>query len=145
MRPQQISRHFRHYDNVCKTRWRRWRLVYDITSLQWRHNERHGVSNHQRLDCLLCFRCRLKKTSKFRVTGYCAGNSPVTVEFPAQRASNAENVSIWWRNHDEFHNAGPNKLHMNWRLTSEEVYDVLKLPSYCFARQTNKLWPTERL
>ena len=23
-------------------------------------------------------------------------NSPVTGEFPAQRASNAENVSIWW-------------------------------------------------
>ena len=23
----------------------------------------------------------------------------VTVEFPAQRASNAENVSIWWRHH----------------------------------------------
>ena len=29
----------------------------------------------------------------------CAGNSPVTGEFPAQMASNAENVSIWWR-HD---------------------------------------------
>ena len=28
-----------------------------------------------------------------------AGNSPVTGEFPAQRASNAENVSIWWRHH----------------------------------------------
>ena len=26
-----------------------------------------------------------------------AGNSPVTGEFPAQMASNAENVSIWWR------------------------------------------------
>ena len=26
-------------------------------------------------------------------------NSPVTGEFPAQRASNAENVSIWWRHH----------------------------------------------
>ena len=25
------------------------------------------------------------------------GNSPVTGEFPAQMASNAENVSIWWR------------------------------------------------
>ena len=25
--------------------------------------------------------------------------SPVTGEFPAQRASNAENVSIWWRHH----------------------------------------------
>ena len=37
---------------------------------------------------------------KHRVTGLCAGNSPVTGEFPAQRASNAENVSIWWRHHD---------------------------------------------
>ena len=29
----------------------------------------------------------------------CAGNSRVTGEFPAQRTSNAENVSIWWRHH----------------------------------------------
>ena len=28
------------------------------------------------------------------------GNSPVTCEFHAQMASNAENVSIWWRHHD---------------------------------------------
>ena len=42
-------------------------------------------------------RRRSKKTSKFRVTGLCAGNSPVTGEFPAQMASNAGNVSIWWR------------------------------------------------
>ena len=41
--------------------------------------------------------CRSKKTSKLRVTGLCAGNSPGTSEFPAQMASNAENVSIWWR------------------------------------------------
>ena len=40
-----------------------------------------------------------KKTPKLRVIGLCAGNSPVTGEFPAQRASNAENVSIWWRHH----------------------------------------------
>ena len=33
------------------------------------------------------------------ITGLGEGNSPVTVEFPAQRASNAENVSIWWRHH----------------------------------------------
>ena len=31
-----------------------------------------------------------KKTPKLRVTGLCEGNSPVTGEFPAQRASNAE-------------------------------------------------------
>ena len=30
---------------------------------------------------------------------FVAGNSPVTSEFPAQMASNAENVSIWWRHH----------------------------------------------
>ena len=40
------------------------------------------------------------KTSKLRVTGLCEGNSPVTGEFPAQRASNAENVSVWWNHHD---------------------------------------------
>ena len=27
------------------------------------------------------------------------GNSPGTGEFPAQMASNAENISIWWRHH----------------------------------------------
>ena len=35
---------------------------------------------------------RSTKTSKLRVTGLCAGNLPVTGEFPAQRASNAENL-----------------------------------------------------
>ena len=40
-----------------------------------------------------------KKTSKVRVTGFCVGNSPGNGEFPAQMASNAENVSIRWRHH----------------------------------------------
>ena len=40
-----------------------------------------------------------KKTSKLRVTGLWVGNSPVNGEFPAQMASNAENVPIWWRHH----------------------------------------------
>ena len=70
-------------------------------SLRWRHNELDGVSDHQSHDCLLnrLFGRRSKKTSKLRVTGLCAGNSPGTGEFPAQKASNAENVSIWWRHH----------------------------------------------
>ena len=69
-----------------------------------RHNERDGVSNHQPHHCLLncVFRRRSKKTSKPRVTGLCDGNSPVTGEFPSQMASNAENVSIWWRHHDQY-------------------------------------------
>ena len=48
---------------------------------------------------------RSKKTSKLRVTGLCVGNSPGTVEFPAQRANNAANVSIWWRHW--VYNTGP--------------------------------------
>ena len=69
--------------------------------LRCRHNERDGVSNHQPHHCLLnCwFRRRSKKTANLRVTGLCVGNSPVTGEFSAQKAGNAENVSIWWRHH----------------------------------------------
>ena len=68
---------------------------------QWRHNGRDGVSNHQLSDCLLnrLFRRRSKKTSKLRVAGLCAGNSPMTGEFHAQMASNTENISISWRHH----------------------------------------------
>ena len=72
-----------------------------VLSLHWRHNELDGVSDHQSHDCLLTrlFRHRSKKTPKLRVTGLCEGNSPGTGEFPAQKASKAENVSIWWRHH----------------------------------------------
>ena len=72
------------------------------STLQWRHNGRDSVSNHQPHHCLLnrLFRCRSKKTPKLRATSLCAGNSPGTGEFPAQMASNAENVSIWWRHHE---------------------------------------------
>ena len=70
-------------------------------ALQWRHNGLDSVSNHQPHHCLLSrlFGRRSKKTSKLRVTGLCARNSPGTGEFPAQMASYAENVSIWWRHH----------------------------------------------
>ena len=64
----------------------------DFRSLQWRHNERDCVSNHQPHDYLFkcLFRHISKKTSKLRVTGLCEGNSPVTGELLAQRASNAQ-------------------------------------------------------
>ena len=61
------------------------------STLQWCYNERDGVSNHQPPDCLV--NCLFKSRHWLR-----EGNSPGT-EFPAQRASNAENVSIWWRHH----------------------------------------------
>ena len=70
-------------------------------SLQRRPNERDGVSNRQCPHCLLnrLIRRRPKKTSNPRATGLCEGIPPVTGGFLSQRASNAENVSIWWRHH----------------------------------------------
>ena len=67
-----------------------------------------GVPNHQLHDGLLnrLFMRRSKKRAKLRVTDHCEGNSPVTGEFPT-KASNAENVSIWWRHH------GPGKSVQN--------------------------------
>ena len=52
------------------------------------------VYNLQPHDCLhnRLFRRKSKETR----------NSPVPGESPAQRASNAENVSIWWRHHGYF-------------------------------------------
>ena len=74
-------------------------LIPYNTPLQWRPNERDGVSNLWRLDCLLnpMFRHRSTKTFKFHVAGFCEGNSPMTGSFLSQRASNEENVSICWR------------------------------------------------
>ena len=48
-----------------------------MRSLQWRHNEHNGMSNYRRLDCLFhhLFRRISKKTTKFRVTILCEGNS----------------------------------------------------------------------
>ena len=73
--------------------WNMW--AHHITM---RHSGRDCVPNHQPYDCLLN-RLFRRKTLKLRITDLCAGNSPMTGEFPAQMASNAENVSIWWRHH----------------------------------------------
>ena len=71
-----------------------------VLSLHWRDNERDGVFNHRRIDCLLSrfFRLRSKKISRLRLTVLWEGNSPVTAEFPA-RTSNEDNFSVWWRQH----------------------------------------------
>ena len=53
-------------------------------TLLWRHNGCSSVSNHQPHDCLLnrLLRRRSKKTSKLRVTGFCAGNHRGPVNSP---------------------------------------------------------------
>ena len=77
--------------------------LHRFDSLQWSHNGCDGVSNHQPHDCLFnrIFRCWSKKTSNLLVTGLCAGNSPVTREFPHKGAVTRKMFSIWWRHHVE--------------------------------------------
>ena len=74
-------------------------IMIDRTSwstLQWRHNERDGMSNYQPYDYLLnlLLRCSSKKTSKLHITG--------DWWIPCIKASKAEKGSIW-----RFHHEGP--------------------------------------
>ena len=86
---------------LIKWPWNTYMKSTSMHGVQWHHNGHDGVSNHQPHHCLLnyLFRCRSKKTSKLCITGLCQWNSLVTGEFPAQRASNVQNVSIWWFHH----------------------------------------------
>ena len=97
--------------------------IQDSQAITRRRNGHDSVSNHQPHDCLLnrLFRRRSKKTSKLRVTGVWAGNSPGTGEFRAQ-TSNAENVSIWWRHHAE-----PTIFMLNLQYSLQQ-YPILLTP-----------------
>ena len=46
------------------------------------------------VNSIVFYKTQIKNTPNLRVTGLCEGNSPVTGEFPAQRASDAEYDSI---------------------------------------------------
>ena len=48
---------------------------------------------------IVCFGIEQRKHQSSALQAPCEGNPPVTGGFPSQRASNAENVSIWWRHH----------------------------------------------
>ena len=63
--------------------------LFENSLSQRRHNECHGVSNQRHKE-------DIKAPRHWPLCGEFTG----TGEFPAQRASNAENVSIWWRHHD---------------------------------------------
>ena len=105
--PQEISTRFVLCFFALVVRYRQILLIFSgllnnwrwCISFRWHHNELDGTSNHRRLDGLLSrwFRRRTKKTSKLHVTSHYEEISPVTDELPSQRASNAKNISIWWR------------------------------------------------
>ena len=61
-----------------------WASRAQTPTLQWHHNEHHGISNHRHLDCLLS--CLFRRTSimisKLCVTGLCEANPLVTCGSP---------------------------------------------------------------
>ena len=97
----QSEKKLRHFSDGIQMRFRESKCWYFdlhatqaslfIRTLQWRHNGRESVSNHQLHDLLLnrLFRRRSRKT-KLRVTGLSAGKSPGIGEFPAQMSRIAE-------------------------------------------------------
>ena len=124
------QRWFKYWLGTTTSNRRQFPYEKSIWSLLWRHNEPDDVSNHQPHDCLLnrLFGHRSKNTSKLRVTGLCAGNSPETGEFPAQMASNAENVSIWWRHHGAwmYQPQWTTSLHWNPRNVSHDANFIME-------------------
>ena len=72
-----------------------------LKPLQWRHNERNGVSNHRCLGCLLdrLFRRRSRRhlsSTSMAFVKEITDNRWIL----SQRPSNAENGSNWWRHHE---------------------------------------------
>ena len=73
-----------------------------------------------------------RKASKLCVTGLCTGNSPGTGEFPAQMASNAENISIWWRHHEFWcPNAFAQAVHKIYAIQMYELLSQRQRSSFC--------------
>ena len=75
-----IIQHDIKHNRVCGSL--SWQMYMYLLSLQWRHNGHDGVSNHQRIDCLLkrSFRRRSKKRSKS--LAFMRGNHRWPVNFP---------------------------------------------------------------
>ena len=123
-----IRSSFRCFQSL-KTRFEEPRLIITMTSkwVRWRLK-----SQNSRLFTQLFIQSQIKETSKLRATGLCEGNSPVTGEFPAQRASKAENVSIWWRHHGLKSNWQRNRF--RWPVSDYHGFHFVDLRKYIPAK-----------
>ena len=61
-----------------------------------------------------------QRNIEVRITGPLWGE--FTGEFPAQRTSNAEKASIWWRHHATLHLQLPLKLGQGWGIAPHTKY-----------------------
>ena len=124
--------------------------IYDVVKKLCTKNVRWRLkSPASRLFTQPFIQVQIKKKSKLRVTDPCAGNSLLTGEFPAQMASNAENISIWWRHH-ELGMSPLSATEMVWPWTADNTpkrvfpYGVLQRTMSCIKSITNFLSPSIR-
>ena len=66
--------------------------------LQWRHMRASQITSVSMVCSSVCSGADQRKHQSSPSLAF-EGNSPMTGEFLLQRASNAKNVSIWWRHH----------------------------------------------
>ena len=107
---------------------RQW-LQRKLPTLQWRHNERGGVSNHRRLDWPFV-QAQIKENIK------APRYWPLWGESNWQRVSNAKNVSIWWR-----HREHDNSLCSQWRKFHQNVDISVSVTIYIPLQQSRGHFP----
>ena len=78
-----------------------WNLNHNTPKIFWHHDDVIIDAMASQITSLTIvyptvIQTQIKENIKLRVTGLCVGHSPGTGEFPAQLASNAENVFIGW-------------------------------------------------
>ena len=78
--------------------WSLWRHC----NVRWRYNAMASQITSVPIVCsIVCSGADQREHQKLRVTGLCEGESTGDQWIPLKRASNTENVSIWWRHHDK--------------------------------------------
>ena len=84
-----------------------WRLFLDSSqshqTLQWRHNERDGISNHQPRDCLFnrLFKAQIKENIKAPRHWPSWGEFTGDRWIPRTKGQYHGKASIWWRHHEK--------------------------------------------
>ena len=105
-----------------------WYYWSSSNALLWRHNEHDSVSNHQPRGCLLnrFIQTPIKENIKAPRHWPLCGEFTGTGEFPTQRSSYAEKVSIWWRHHAEYSGLKTRKVNLICSFTLLYRYRLLK-------------------
>ena len=112
-------------------------LLMRTWSLQWRHNDHDGVSNHQPHGCLfnqVYSGTDRRKHQSSASRAFACGEFTGSGEFPAQTASNAENVSIWWRHRGIL---GSGSTHETLSPGNNHVWPLCIPPSCWYHRKLN--------